>query len=227
VSRLKTVFAGLALAIALPGLAAAEVVTIRDNPNNGSSVFASGLGRSVSIQHDGANRTVNAGVFSLQYSSDAGWVDFLTFCLQLDEYLSLPREHERVAGDEYFASAADVDALGILYGNLLTPELGLKNANTSAALQAIVWEIVEDGATSFDLASGSFKLFTKDVLAEANNLWALIVSGTYFAVAIDVFHAAHTQDLLTSSVPIPGALPLLFSGIAGLAFASRKQKRRA
>lgn len=225
-SRLRTVLAGLALSIALPGLASAEVVTIRDNPYNGSSAFATGLGRTISIKQDGVNRTVNAGVFSLQHSSDTGWVDFLTFCLELDEILSLPKSHERVAGGDYFGSAADIDALGVLYGNLMTADFSLKNANTAAATQAIIWEIVEDGATSFDLAGGSFKLLTQDVLAEANTLWALIISGTFFSTGIDVFRAAGTQDLITSSVPVPGALPLLFSGIAGLAFASRRQKSR-
>ncbi|WP_133162303.1 VPLPA-CTERM sorting domain-containing protein [Hyphococcus luteus] len=227
--RLKTVFAGLAglaAAIALPAAANAATVSIRDNPDNGGSVFATGLGRSISIQHDGSNRNVQAGAFSLQHDENGGWTDFVTFCLQLSEYLSLPKDHERVAGGDYFGSSDDLEALGVLYGDLMTADFALKNANTAAAAQAIVWEIVEDGATSFDLAAGDFKLFTSDVLSEAQSLWALIISGDYLASAVDVFHARGTQDLLTSAVPIPGALPLLLSGIAGLGFASRKQRSR-
>ena len=226
-SRLKTVLAGLAAALALPGLASAATVSIRDNPDNGSSVFASGLGRAISIQHDGANRSVQAGVFSLQHDEDGGWTDFLTFCLQLSEYLSLPRDHERAAGGDYFAAADDLDALGILYGNFLTADYALKNANTAAAAQAVIWEIVEDGASSFDLSAGDFKLFTADVHNEAQALWALVLSGDYIAAAIDVFTAKGTQDLITSAVPVPAALPLLLSGIAGLGFASRKQRARS
>ena len=63
------------------------------------------------------------------------------------------------------------------------------------------------------------------MLAEANALWALIISGDFLSTSVDVFAAVRTQDLLTSSVPVPGALPLLFSGLAGLGFASRRQKR--
>lgn len=225
--RLKTVIAGLAAAIALPGLANAATVSVRDNPDNGSSVFASGLGRTISIQHDGVNRSVQAGAFSLQFNDGDGWTDFVTFCLQLSEYLTLPKDHERVAGADYFGSADDLEALGVLYGNLLTADYALKNANTAAAAQAIIWEVVEDGATSFDLTAGDFKLFTQDVLNEAQTLWALIISGDFVASAIDVFSARGTQDLITSAVPIPGALPLLLSGIAGLGFASRKQRNRA
>lgn len=223
-SRLKTVIIGLAAAIALPAAANAATVSVRDNPDNGGSVFATGLGRSISIQNDGTNRNVQAGVFSLQYNDGDGWTDFLTFCLQLSEYLTLPKDHERVAGADYFGSADDLEALGIIYGNFLTSDIALKNANTAAAAQAVIWEIVEDGATSFDLSAGDFKLFTQSVLTEANALWALVLSGNYAAVAIDVFSARGTQDLITSSVPIPGALPLLLAGIAGLGFASRKQR---
>ncbi len=226
-SRLKTVFAALALSLAAPGLAQAATVSIRDNPDNGGSVFATGLHRSVSIQHDGSNRTVQAGVFSLQYNEGAGWVDFKTFCLQLSEYLSLPRDHERIAGGDYFASGDDANALGVLYGSLMTADYVFKNANTAAAAQAVIWEITEDGASAFNLAAGDFKLFTADVLAEANALWALIISGDFLSTSFDVFAARGTQDLITSSVPIPGALPLLFSGLAGLSFASRKQRGAA
>lgn len=227
--RLKTVLAGLAAAIALPGIAGAATVSVRDNPDNGSSVFASGLGRTISIQHEGANRSVQAGAFSLQYDEGDGWTDFITFCLQLSEYLSLPKDHERVAGAGYFGSTGNVDALGVLYGNFLTADYALKNANTAAAAQAVVWEIVEDGATSFDLSAGDFKLFTQDVLNEAQTLWALIISGDFATAAIDVFAASGTQDLITtaSPVPVPAALPLLLSGLAGLGFASRKQRARS
>lgn len=226
-SRLKTVFAALALSFLAPGLANAAVVSVRDNPNdNGSSVFASGFSRTISIQHDGTNRNVRAGVFSLQYDEGDGWTDFYTFCLQLSEYLSLPRDHERVDGEAYFASSDDLNALGVLYGSLMTTDYVFKNANTAAAAQAIIWEITEDGADSFNLALGDFKLFTADVLVEANALWALIISGDFMSSSIDVFAARGTQDLITSSVPIPGALWLLMSGVAGLGFASRKQKRQ-
>ncbi len=141
--------------------------------------------------------------------------------------MSLPKNYDRVAGADYFISNEDREALGVLYGNLLTNDYALMNANTAAAAQAIIWEIMEDGAASFDLSSGAFKLLTSSVLNEAQNLWAMIISGNYVASAIDVFAARGTQDLLTSTVPIPGALPLLLSGIAGLGFASRKQRVRA
>ena len=226
-SRFATIAASLAFAIALPGMANAAPVTVRDNPDNGGSVFAAGLARSINIELDGMSRSVGAGAFSLQYGSDAdGWTDFLTFCLQLRETLTLPKDHERVSSTDYIMDSDDRDALGILYGNFMDVTLGLKDANSAAAMQAIVWEITEDGASAFDLTSGVFKLLTVDVLAEANTLWGLIISGVYAPVDFNVFAAEGTQDLLTASVPVPAALPLLLSGLAGLGFASRQKKAR-
>lgn len=223
-SLFKTILAGAAAAITLTAAASAAPVTVRDNPNNGSSVFATGLGRSVSIQHDGVNRNVGAGVFSLQFQNDSGWTDFLTFCLQLDEWLTLPKDHARVSGASYFTNVEDRTALEILYENFMTSGIGLKNSTTAAAMQSIIWEITEDGAAAFNLSSGSFRLFSSDVLAEANNLWAMILSGEYKAVRFDVFTARGTQDLLVSEVPIPGGAFLFGSAIAGFSFARRQRK---
>lgn len=224
-SRIATLAAGLALSIALPGLASAATVTVRDNPDNGNSVFASGLSSNITIEHNGSQRNVGAGVFSLQFGSDAdGWTDFLTFCLQLDEFLSLPRDHERVAGSDYFLSEADRNALGVLYNKFLNNMLGIDTGTEAAALQAIIWEITEDGADMFDLTSGNFQLLSQGALSAANDLWLMISMGQMEAMPFDVFRARHTQDLLTSTVPIPGAAFLLLSGIFGLSFASRKQK---
>ncbi len=222
--RLKTLLAGIAFGLAVPAAADAALVTVRDNPNNGSSVFATGLGRSVAIRHDGVNRTVGAGVFSLQYSQGGTWTDFMTFCLELSAWLSLPKDHERVDGDAYFLNADDRNALGVLYGNFMTADYGLKNADTGAAMQVLIWEVVEDGAAGFNLDGGSFRLFSEGVRNEALNLWNLLLSGDFQPVAFDVFAAEGTQDLLVSEVPVPGALVLFGTAVAAGASLKRRRK---
>ncbi len=210
--------------MALSGAANAAIVTVRDNPNNGSSVFATGLGRSVSINHNNVNRTVGAGAFSLQYDKGQGWVDFLTYCLQLDEWLTLPKTHTEIAGDAYFPNAADRSALGILYGDFMTTSLGLKDATASAAMQTIIWEIVEDGADNFNLSAGSFRLLSTDVRSAANLMWAEVLSGNHKPINFNVFAARGTQDLLVSQVPVPAAFWLFGSAVAGLTFSRRTRK---
>lgn len=222
--HLKTLLAGAAAAAALAGAANAAIVTVRDNPDNGGSVFGTGLGRTVTVDHNGAERTVGAGAFSLQYGANGQWTDFLTFCLELSERLTLPKPHEEVDGDSYFTDAGDRTALEILYGSLMTPDLGLRSATSAAAMQTIIWEIVEDGAASFDLRSGSFSVETRDVRREANRLWALLLTGEYKPVRFDVLTAPGTQDLLVAEVPAPAAALLFGTAIAGLGFARRKRK---
>jgi len=228
-SYFKTTLAGLALSIMLPAMASAAPITVRDNAaDNGASVFSAGLGRGVTIDYLETESDVGAGVFSLEYGSDAdGWVEFLTFCLQISERLTLPNDHERVSGDNYFADQEDRDAIGALFNNFLTTDLGLADATSAAALQVILWEVVEDGAANFDLTMGDFEVVTNSVRNRANTLWGLIVSGLdndeFVNIAFDVFVAEGTQDLLVET-PLPGALALLMSGVAGLGFASRKKK---
>lgn len=221
-SRLKTFLAGVALSLALPAAAEAAIVTVRDNPNNGSSVFATGLGRNVSISHDGVNRTVGAGVFSLQYGTGGTWTDVLTFCLELSARLTLPKDHERIDGEAYFLNADDRNALGILYGNFMTAEYGLKNADTGAAMQVLIWEIIEDGAANFNLSAGSFRLMSEGVRTEAMNLWNLLISGEFKAIGFDVLAAEGTQDLIVSEVPVPGAF-LLFGTVLAAGAIRRKR----
>lgn len=213
-SRLKTFLAGAALSFALPAAAGAAVVTVRDNPNNGSSVFATGLGRNIAIRHDGINRTVGAGVFSLQYGTGGTWTDVLTFCLELSARLTLPKDHERVDGEDYFLDTDDRTALGILYGNFMTADYGLKNADTGAAMQVMIWEIVEDGAANFNLSAGSFRLMSEGVRNEAIDLWNLLLSGDFKPIAFDVLAAEGTQDLIVSEVPVPGAFLLFATALA-------------
>ena len=224
-ARLKTILAGAAASILAFSAANAATVTVQDNPDNGASVFATDLGRSVYVTYHGDNLRVGAGAFSLQYDEGSGYTDFLTFCLQFFERLTLPKLHERVEGADYFTDAADREALGILYGGLMNEAYGLKNANTAAAMQAIIWEITEDGATNFDLRSGAFILLTSDVLAEADKLWALVTSGQFVAIDFDVCSARGTQDLIVSQVPVQGALLLFGTALAG--FGSAKRRRRA
>ncbi|MEE9329278.1 MAG: hypothetical protein V3V30_04005 [Parvularculaceae bacterium] len=212
------------LGVAL-GSASAASVTVRDNPITGPSVYLDDALRATVTINTGTERTVGAGVFSLQMGSiDDGFRDFLTFCLQVNESLTLPLEHEITAGDSYFG-LADREALGIAFGNMMTTQYALADGISSAAMQIIIWEIAEDGAANFDLTAGAFILLTDAVRDRANEFWVLIQSGTLPVHNFNVLVAAGTQDLLTLETPLPGAALLMGTGIA--AFARRRKKTRA
>ena len=227
-SRLIARAAAIAAAVFLPAAAHAGVVQVRDNPNiSGVSVFASGLSRNVSVSYNGARRTVSAGAFALQQRAEGEsfWTDFFTFCTQYAETLTLPREHVRVNADAYFGDNGDKDAISRIYGAFLDDSLGLQTRNAAAAVQLLIWEIMEDGAANLDLSDGSFRVRTASARNNANAIWARYLAGDFSGYSVDVLRTSGSQDLLTSVVPVPGALVLLLSGLTGLGFASRKREQ--
>lgn len=228
-SKFKTAFASLALTVMLPSMANASPVNIQDDAtDNGTSVFSNGLGRAVDVEYLGDQSRVGAGVFGLEYGSDAsGWTQFLTFCLQISERLTLPKEYERTTDTAYFTDQQDREAVGALFNNFLDTDLGLADATSAAAMQIILWEVVEDGAVNFDLQDGNFEVLTDAVRNRANGLWDMVIAGlnneAFDNISFNVFVAEGTQDLIVET-PLPGAVALLLSGLSGLSFASRKKK---
>ncbi|NNE39481.1 MAG: hypothetical protein HKN14_01035 [Marinicaulis sp.] len=134
------------------------------------------------------------------------------------ERLTLPKLHERVSGTDYNSNDGDFEAFAALVNNFLNSSTGLENSTTAAALQVIIWEIIEDGATSFDLEVGAFTMNTESVRDVANSFWMAIANGDFTKSSFDVFAARGTQDLITFDTPLPGALPMLLTGFAGFSY---------
>ena len=76
-----------------------------------------------------------------------------------------------------------------------------------------------DGQVMVDIGAGFMMTTFSQIIADANN-------GLLAGVTSIAFRFADTQFYIgaISDVPIPGAIPLLLSGIAGLGFASRRKK---
>jgi len=80
-----------------------------------------------------------------------------------------------------------------------------------------------DGMVSIALDGGMamVMLFSEAIAAANANMFAAASSITFAYVDTEFYIGA------ISDVPIPGALPLLISGLAGLGFASRRRKKTA
>lgn len=87
---LAAMLATAAMAVTAPD-AAASPIEVRDG--NGGNVFnGNGVGsQNLTIKVDGANKSVAAGAFALQYrlSPADAWTSFLTYCLEPDETLGI------------------------------------------------------------------------------------------------------------------------------------------
>ena len=222
----KIVAATLALGAAA-ALSPASAATINVT-KQGTNAFVDASGGNgwyqwTSYTLNGTGRSAAAGMFRLTGTSTNGAVqDFLAFCLEPLETLTLPKDHS--VGTTLGTSV--LDRLGALMSNAFTLVTGSQSA---AAFQMAAWEIANESNGSLDLANGGFKITSaaQGTQSLAQNWLDLIGSGQWSGSGnVTILSASGTQDLLTNiaPVPVPAAGVMLLGGLAGLGALRRRRK---
>ena len=222
----KIMVAALALGAA-SALSPASAATINVT-KQGTNAFVDASGgngwyQSTSYTLNGTGRSAAAGMFRLTGTSTNGAVqDFLAFCLEPLETLTLPKDH--TVGTTLGSSV--LDRLGALMSNAFTLVTGSQSA---AAFQMAAWEIANESNGSLDLANGGFRITAaaQGTQSLAQSWLDLIGSGQWTSTGnVTILSASGTQDLLTNiaPVPVPAAGVMLLGGLAGLGALRRRRK---
>ena len=213
----------MAVALGIGTIAAGQAAPVQVRDGNGGSVFNGGPGSvNLTIKVNGANQSVAAGAFALEYRMGAAgaWTSFLTYCLEPDEWLGISGSTPMngtlwtsIATTGEYAGPAS--AIASLYGTWFADSL--TSAARSAAFQVALWELAFDSGAS--LAAGAFQLVGADsVRAQAN---AYLNPANWLAGgSVGVILRDGKQDLLVN-VPEPATLALFGAGLAGLALLVR------
>ena len=222
----KILVAALALGT-VTALSPASAATINVT-KQGTNAFVDASGgngwyQSTSYTLNGTGRSAAAGMFRLTGTSTNGAVqDFLAFCLEPLETLTLPKDH--TVGTTLGSSV--LDRLGALMSNAFTLVTGSQSA---AAFQMAAWEIANESNGSLDLAQGGFRITSAGTGTQslAQSWLNLIGSGQWTSGGnVTILSASGTQDLLTNiaPVPVPAAGVMLLGGLAGLGALRRRRK---
>ena len=225
-NKLKILLATLAVGAAA-ALTPAHAATVNVT-KQGSNAFVDSAGQnawwqSASYTLNGTSRTAAAGLFRLKATDSKGKVqDFLAFCLEPLEWLTLPKDH--TVGSPL--SAPILDRLGALMSNAFSLVTGSASA---AAFQMAAWEIANESTASLNLGNGAFKMTRANASTQslAQGWLNNISTGTWTSSGrATILSASGTQDLLTNiaPVPVPAAGVMLLGGLAGLGALRRRRK---
>jgi hypothetical protein len=157
---------------------------------------------------------------------------FLAWCLDVQGWLNSPATYSLLTGTDFYtgtAGAVKIDALERLATAVL-PSVNTKGA--SGAFQLAVWEIVNETAGPYSLASGNFTVASASdgAYALAGEWLTNLNNGTFSAdtMTLSVWKDAEgrTQDLavFTAPVPEPEIYAMMGIGLGLLGWVGRRKK---
>lgn len=210
----------LAAVLSVAGLTSAVASTVTLNYVDSGSPFGSpNWSQSVNISNVAPSESYT-GLRAGPYRMNDGTQDFLAWCIDIFQYVG-----------NGVAYTVNPNALSqertSLLSRLFTSFIGeVDDAESGAAMQLAIWEIVNETDSMLTLGSGNFSASNNTDAIELANFW-LGNMGNDEGYSLTYYTSASKQDLMTgtpSPVPVPAALLMLVTGLGALGAMRRRNR---
>ena len=177
---------------------------------------------------------VSAPAYSGPAGQLSGWLNgnkYLTYCTDLLQ--------QTVIGTVYtnYSVKSGLAAFGAAKSQMLDRLMSAfmatgapSNAASSASAQAMIWEVLYETGSSFNLGAGSFSVSTSNTATQTamqNVNWASIAA-TPIRYHVDQLFSPTAQDFMVItavSVPEPSSIALVAAAVFGMGVVARRTKK--
>ena len=169
-----------------------------------------------------------SGQFMGTYGSNASFQTYCTDLAQTFSFNTTYTDYTVIGGVMAFGADKSL-ALDELMSAAIRAGFPF-DADSSALIQAAIWEIIYETSGSYDFASGSFTVTSNNATTQNYLSTAINFGGLPFEPVtyhVDQLHSDNSQDFLViTAVPEPSTYALMFAGLAGMAFVARRRSQR-
>jgi PEP-CTERM motif len=165
-----------------------------------------------------------------QFTGELNGASFTTYCADLAQAIAFGAtytDYSVVSGAVAWGAqkSSDLDRAFSAFMRAGFPT----NADQSAVAQAIVWEILYETSGTYGFGSGSFTVSSADAATQAalgTINWPAL-PGEAISYYVDQLYSRNTQDLVVvTAVPEPSTYALMFAGLVGIGFVSRRRAQQ-